>query len=104
LSPTQRSLKLLRDEGYVCWIVEQTIRVPGKTWKRDLFNGFDVLCVKGNETLAVQTTTLSNLGSRLEKLANNEFVPKLREAGWKLVAHGWRKLKSGWACKTVDVS
>lgn len=104
MSPTQRSLKALRDEGYACWIVEQTIRIPGRTFKRDLFNGFDLLCVKGDETLAVQTTTLSNLGARLQKLEANEFVPKLREAGWRLLAHGWRKLKTGWEAKVVDVS
>ena len=103
-SPTQRSLKLLRDDCWVCWIVEQTIRIPGRTFKRDLFNGFDLLCVKGSETLAVQTTTLSNLGARIEKLSQNEFVPKLREAGWTLIAHGWRKLKTGWEAKVVDVS
>jgi hypothetical protein len=100
-SPTQRSLKLLRDAGWQCWIVEQTIRVP---WKRDLFNAWDILCLRGNETLAVQTTTLSNLGARITKLAENEFVPMCRDAGWRMEAHGWRKLKAGWSCKVEDVS
>lgn len=104
MSPTQRSLKLLREQCYFCWVVEQTIRIPGRTFKRDLFNGFDLLCVKDQETLAVQTTTLSNLGSRIKKLAENEFIPHLRKAAWTLKAHGWRKLKSGWEAKEVDVS
>lgn len=104
MSPTSRSKQMLEKDGYKVWIVEQTIRIPGRTFKRDLFNGFDLLCVKGKETLAVQTTTLSNLGARIDKLAANQFVPFLREAGWVLHAHGWRKLKTGWACKTVNVS
>jgi hypothetical protein len=29
---------------------------------------------------------------------------KLRDAGWRLEAWGWRKLKSGWEAKVVDVS
>lgn len=95
---------MLRSQGYLCWIVEQTIRIPGRTFKRDLFNGFDLLCVKDSETLAVQTTTLSNLGARMQKLADNEFVPHLRKAGWTLAAHGWRKLKTGWEAKVMDVS
>lgn len=104
MSPTQRSLKKLRAEGWKCWIVEQTVRIPGRTFKRDLFNAFDILCVRGRETKAVQTTTLSNLAARLQKLAANEFMPALREASWILEAHGWRKLKAGWEAKIVDVS
>jgi len=95
---------MLQDLGYQVWIVEQTIRIPGRTFKRDLFNGFDLLCVKDSETLACQTTTLSNLGARITKLEGNEYVPHLRKAGWTLVAHGWRKLKTGWEPKVVDIS
>lgn len=104
MSPISRSKQFLEKQGYKVWIVEQTIRIPGRTFKRDLFNGFDLLCVKDSETLAVQTTTLSNLGSRLEKLAANVYMPDLRKAGWMLNAHGWRKLKTGWTAKIVDVS
>lgn len=104
MSPTQRSLKLLRGNGYLCWIVEQTIRIPGRTFKRDLFNAFDIIGIKDSETIAVQTTTLSNLGARITKLSSNEFIPHLRKAGWTLKAHGWRELKTGWQAKIVDVS
>ena len=103
-SPTQRSKKKLEAEGWVCWKVEQDIRIPGRTFKRDLFNCIDILCVRGDETLGVQTTTLAHVNDRVEKIAANEYVPKLREAGWRLIVHGWRKLKSGWEAKTVDVS
>lgn len=103
-SPTSRSKQMLEEMGYQVWIVEQTIRTPRMTFKRDLFNGFDLLCVRDSETLAVQTTTLSNLGARIEKLAANEYVPHLRKAGWTLSAHGWRKLRTGWEAKIVDVS
>ena len=104
MSPTQRSLAALREAGWYPWVVEQTIRGKGFVFKRDLFNAFDILAIRGNETLAVQVTTLSNMGARLKKLADNEFVPRCRDAGWILEAHGWRKLKSGWACKIENVS
>jgi hypothetical protein len=103
VSPTQRSLKLLREAGWECWVVEQTVRAGKLVFKRDLFNAWDLIGIRGNETIAVQTTTLGNLGARLKKLAENQFVPMCRDAGWKLEAHGWRKLKAGWQCKVEDV-
>jgi len=105
MSPTSRSKKMLEEAGYQVWIVEHTIRIPGRTFKRDLFNGFDLLCVKDSETLAVQTTTLANVGARIQKLADNKYVPYLRRAGWTMKVHGWRTLKkTGWTAKVIDVS
>jgi hypothetical protein len=104
VSPTARARKELEQAGWKVWLVEQTIRTPRMTFKRDLFNAFDLLCVKGKDTKAVQVTTLSNLGARIKKLAENEFVPVLREAGWQMEAWGYRKLKTGWQAKIVDVS
>lgn len=105
MSPTSRSKKMLEADGYQVWVVEQTIRIPGRTFKRDLFNGFDLLCVKDSETLAVQSSTLSNIGARVKKLAENKYIPHLRKAGWVMKCHGWRLLKkSGWTPKIIDVS
>lgn len=104
MSPTSRSKQMMEKEGYKVWIVEQTIRIPGRTFKRDLFNAFDLIGLRDSETKVVQTTTLSNLSARLKKLEENEYMADMRKAGWTMEAHGWRKLKTGWAAKIVDVS
>lgn len=102
-SPTQRSLKRLRDEGWTVWVVEYW---NGFTRRRvDLFNAFDLLAVRGEETMAIQTTSASNVSARVKKIEANEYVPVLRKAGWGLMCHGWDKGPNGrWRCREVDVS
>ena len=101
-SPTQLSLKKLKADGYVCQITERwnafaKIRV-------DLFGFVDVLAIKENETLAVQTTSYSNISARVRKISEHDNVGAVRKAGWKIHVHGWHKVGSRWECKVVDVS
>jgi len=100
-SPTQRSLKILRDEGYLCAIVEHWN--PFARIRQDLYGFVDILAIKGKETLAVQTTTLANQGARIEKINESKNYPIVKKAGWKIVVHGWRKLKTGWECKITKL-
>lgn len=109
VSATQKSLKKLRDEGYLCEIVEKTI--PKCFIKKDLFGFIDILAIKGNEVLAVQTTaSLSNANARVKKIQEHENYPKVKELGWCIVVHGWRQLqeeykngniKKVWKCKEI---
>ena len=108
-SPTQLSLAMLRADGWSCWIVEHWDSFAHK--RRDLFGCIDILALRGNETLAVQTTAASSVSARVKKIADNEHVPAMREAGWSIHVHGWakRKVKRGgkaerWHCRVVDVS
>jgi hypothetical protein len=104
-SPTSRSLELLRAEGWLCGIVEQTIRAPGIIFKRDLFTIGDIIAIREGETMLVQTTSgLNNLSKRLQKIADCEHLPTIRRAGWRIEAHGWRKLKGRWEVKREDLS
>jgi carbonic anhydrase len=101
-SPTQLSLKKLKADGYVCQITERwnafaKIRV-------DLFGFVDILAIKENETLAVQTTSYSNISARVKKISDHDNVGAVRKAGWKIHVHGWHKVGSRWECKVVDVS
>lgn len=100
-SPTQRSLKFLREQGYTATVTEhwnQYARI-----RQDLFGFVDVLAVRRGETLGVQCTSASNVSSRVNKIADHENTPRLREAGWALQVHGWTKGKRG-APRVVDVS
>jgi hypothetical protein len=55
-------------------------------------------------TLAVQTTA-SGVSARLKKIAESPLLPKVREAGWKIHVHGWRKNAAGkYVMRIVDIS
>lgn len=92
-SPTQRSLKYLRDNGWEPEVVEKynsfaRIRI-------DLFGFLDILAVKGDVTLGVQTTSYSNMSARRTKILESENYKKLKQANWKIHVHGWKKKKNG---------
>ena len=103
MTPTQRSLAVLRAEGYKVAIVEhwnQYARI-----RQDLFGIVDLLAIRENETLAVQTTSGSNVAARIKKIAEHENTPAIRAAGWKIHIHGWRKNSKGkWVLRVEDVS
>jgi len=102
-SPTQLSLKKLRDEGYTVAIVEHWNAFA--RIRQDLFGFIDIIALRGNETLAIQTTTVSNMSARVTKISNNEYVAAVRDAGWAIHVHGWfQDDKRKWHCKTRDVS
>jgi hypothetical protein len=50
----------------------------------------DILAIKRGETLAVQATA-SGVSDRIKKIMDSEYLPKVREAGWKIQVWGWRK-------------
>lgn len=91
MTPTQRSLKLLREQGYKPWIVEHWNSFA--KIRQDLFGFVDILAVKDKETLGVQTTSYSNISARVKKIKESEYYPVLKEAGWRIAVHGWRKVK-----------
>jgi hypothetical protein len=101
-SPTQRSLKVLRERGYLAEVVEKWL--PMARVRKDLWGFCDILCLNGKEILAVQTTSGSNVSARVTKIANHENVEKVRQAGIAIHVHGWTKRKGRWQLREVDVS
>lgn len=90
------SLDLLRARGYYAIPVEEHVYRPGKTEKddplvytKDLFGCIDLIGLKKGETIAVQTTSLSNISSRIAKVAASEGFEFMKLAGWKVQVHGW---------------
>lgn len=104
VTPTQLSLKALRDAGYTAAIVEHWN--PHVRIRQDLFGFIDIVALRHGETLAVQTTSRDNLSARLRKIADHPNLPAVREAGWRIEVHGWaqKKQRAPWECRTVDVS
>lgn len=102
-SPTQRSLAKLREEGYQVAVVERWN--PHARIRQDLFGFADLLAVGNGETVAVQTTSASNMAARIRKIAESDQVPECRKANWRILVHGWRKDSKGkWICRVEDVS
>lgn len=104
LSPTHLSLRYLRGEGYEPFVVEHYNSHMRR--RVDLLGFIDILAFKGAEVLAVQTTSLNNVPSRVTKITEHEHVGLAREAGWTVHVHGWAKDKAGhWQLKRcVDLS
>jgi hypothetical protein len=104
VSPTQRSLKLLREAGYAAEITEHWN--PFARIRKDLFGIVDILCIKADETLAVQTTSYSNVSSRVTKILNSDHFPAMADAGWTVRVHGWKKPTKKvrqWTLRSVDL-
>ena len=87
-SPTQRSLAHLREQGYHCEIVEKWNSFTKQ--RKDLWGWCDLLCLKGEEILAVQVTA-SGVSSRIKKIQESETVSWVRKANIMIHIHGWRK-------------
>jgi hypothetical protein len=103
VTPTQLSLRHLRAEGWTAEVVERWN--PHSRTRHDLFNLFDIVGVRDETTLGCQTTSSSNMAARVRKIADSEHVAAVREAGWQIVVHGWRKNKANrWELRSVDLS
>jgi len=93
MSPTQRSLKYMRDKGYLCDVVEKWI--PGANIRKDLYGFADVLCVKNTTfrdgeppIVVVQSTSHSNISARVKKIMESQNLPIVAGAGIMVVVHG----------------
>jgi hypothetical protein len=115
-SPTQRSLEVLRKEGYLAQSVEKWVAYPPPGHRVDLFGFADILAVRGPlknrpwpssaeeaqqngpQRMLVQATSgHGNLWARREKLKENLNVAICQQAGFVVVIDGWvkKKIKRG---------
>lgn len=106
-SPTQRSLKLWRNKGWTCQVVEH--------WnvfshiRQDLFHFIDIVGIGNGQTIGIQTTSRVNLNARIKKIINTPESRLWLECGNKLYVDGWsKKGKVGkrklWQCQTVEIT
>ena len=102
LSPTQRSLAFLREEGYLVSIVERWN--PHARIRQDLWGWCDLLAIRKGEVLAVQVTA-SAVSARIKKIQESETIGPVRDAGIRVVVHGWRKNSKGrYVLRVEDIS
>jgi hypothetical protein len=103
-SPTQLTLAKLQKENYpLVQVVEKW-----NSWGRvrvDLFGCIDVLAIsEDGNTVAIQTTSLSNVSARIKKIKDSTAICHIRKANWTVLVHGWYKKNNRWHVKEVDVS
>lgn len=103
MSPTERTLQELRKRGYLAAVVERWNAFA--KIRQDLFGFVDVIGLRDGETLAVQTTSGSNVSDRVKKIADSDKIAVIRKAGWRVVVWGWAKRADGkWHLREVDCS
>jgi hypothetical protein len=95
MTPTTRTLNLLRSSGYVCAVAERWI--PKINRRTDLWHFGDVLAVHSGrrDFLIVQCTSLGNVSARLSKARAQGELQAWLQAGGRFEVHGWngRKVK-----------
>jgi len=102
-SPTQLTLKHLKNNGFDTVQIVERWNAFARV-RQDLFQIIDVLAVKDGETIGIQVTSKSNMSARIKKIADSDHIGALREANWKILVHGWHKVKNRWQLEEVDVS
>lgn len=103
---------MLTAEGYLCRVVEQWVpKAPSKKplaegekeltgFRRDLFGCIDILAIRKGKTLAVQTTSDTNVAARIHKIQCLMEFEWMKLAGWDIHVHGW----AGNELRVVDMT
>ena len=102
MTPTQRTLKRLREQGFTAEVTEHWNHFDKK--RKDLFGFIDILAIKEGIVLGVQATSGSNTMARVEKIRLHENYLRVIHSGIKVQVWGWRKLKrEGWQPRIVEM-
>lgn len=102
VSATQLSLKKLRAEGYLCAIVEHFN--PWVKIRQDMFGFVDIVAVKENESLYIQTTTADHMEARIRKIMGHPNLPQVHSTNRTVIVHGWVKINNRWECREEIVT
>ena len=89
MSPTARTLAMLRNEGYTAQVVERYCHFSRR--RIDLFSCIDIVALHPGQTVGIQATSGANHSHRRDKAVAE---PKLREwllAGNRFEIWSWSK-------------
>jgi hypothetical protein len=93
----------MRERGFYAEVTEHWNQWARK--RKDLFGFIDILCLGADGSIVgVQSTSASNVAARITKIAESPLVGRVRQAGIRIVVHGWRKVKGRWQVREVDCS
>jgi hypothetical protein len=109
MSPTARTLKWLRDLGYIAGVVERTL--PKCFIKVDLFGWCDIVAVPTFPPMVgsvyIQTTSETNHSGRKRKILDSDTAKPVLEAGNRILVVSWRQSdgKGGrWTAKSEEIT
>ena len=106
-SPTARTLQEMRKLGYQADVVERWIAAIKQ--RKDLFGFIDVLAIKGETTVAIQSTTGNHHAERVAKILAHPNFPACIAAGWVVEVHSWTKAggkgkRKLWECRKEEIT
>jgi hypothetical protein len=103
-SPTQRSLKWLRQRGFAAAITERWCSFSKR--RIDLFGFIDIVALCPIGIVGVQTTRGANVAARISKIRELDAARRWLDVGGHIIVHGWRKVgargaRKLWECREV---
>lgn len=90
-TPTQRTLKRLREAGWEAAVVEKWN--PHARIRQDLFGFADVLAFKPGQTPILCQVTTTGTAARIRKIKEEPRALSALKSGFRIEVHGWRKVK-----------
>ncbi len=103
MTPTARTLGLLRAEGYIVAVAEAWL--PHVNRRRDLFGFADVAAVHPHLAgpLLVQVTTADHLANRRQKVQASPAARLWIRCGGRIELHGWERHAGRWTVRRVQL-
>ena len=93
LSNTQRTLRYIKEQGWVAEIVERFNPYAGRFGKRkDLFGIIDIIALGDNSIIGIQSTGQA-FRKHEDKILNEPMAREWLKSGGRLMLIGWRKVK-----------
>ena len=93
ISNMSRTLRYIREQGWMADIVERFNPYAGKFGQRkDLFSIFDIIALGDKGIIGIQSCG-QNFAEHNRKMLENEVAPEWLKAGGSIMLICWRKLK-----------
>lgn len=99
LSPVQRTIAWLKDQGITCCMVERWIpnpKHPGGGFRLDFLNIIDLIAISKADGIVGYQVCGTDFSSHYKKITDehSESTFEWLDAGGRLILLGWRKLKA----------
>jgi len=96
ISPVQRTIELMKSQGYIGNSVERWVpspNHPGGGFRKDFLSIIDLIFIKPGEIVGVQVCGTDFAAHERKLLEENENLQAWLNAGGEFILIGWRKVK-----------